>query len=75
MEINKKLFCFIEKLNTMKFSHLMEVQKEIERFFIKIQDTNVIEIIPIENISRKCISIVTNSETFLTYCVDNEEHD
>jgi hypothetical protein len=52
-----------------------KVQNEIQRFFITVQDSEEIEIILLKKIIRKCIKIVIDSDIYLTYCVDSEEHD
>ena len=52
-----------------------KVQNEIQRCFITVQDSEEIEIILLKKIIRKCIKIVIDSDIYLTYCVDSEEHD
>ena len=46
----------------------------LERFFVLIKESDV-QIVSIQNIQRKCIKIEVEDDTYLTYCVDLEEHD
>ena len=77
MQIEAKIFCIIETLDKkqIEFSGTENIKNEIERFFISVEETNQIQIISIDKILRKCIKIVIDSDIYLTYCVDAQEHD
>ena len=76
-EIENSVYCVIEtyKKNLIENMGSEKVQNEIQRFFITVQDSEEIEIILLKKIIRKCIKIVIDSDIYLTYCVDSEEHD
>ena len=53
----------------------MNLKNEIERFFVKVENTDRIDIVCINKIIRKCIKISIDIDIFLTFCVDANEHD
>ena len=59
----------------IKINGLLNLQNEIDWFFVIAENSKMLEIISINKIIRKCIKICVDSELYLTYVVDNEEHD
>ena len=75
--INNKTFCIIEKLTKkmIEITGLLNLKAEIERYFVIVEKTEETDIVSIDKLIRKCIEITIDSEVYLTYCVDIEEHD
>ena len=44
-------------------------------YFVIVEKTEETDIVSIGKLIRKCIEITIDSEVYLTYCVDIEEHD
>ena len=76
-EIENSMYCIIESYQKKAIENMgtNKFQNEIQRYFITVQDSEEIEIILLKKIIRKCIKIVIDSDIYLTYCVDSEEHD
>ena len=77
MKINQNIFCIIDTFikKSILIDELNELNDQIGRFFITVQKSKEVEVIPINKITRKCIKIVIDDCTYLTYCVDTAEHD
>ena len=72
-----EIYCVIEIFTKkqIKINGLLSLQNEIDRFFVIAENSKMLEIIRINKIIRKCIKICVDSELYLTYVVDTEEHD
>jgi uncharacterized protein affecting Mg2+/Co2+ transport len=51
------------------------IESLIERYFFIAEQSNKTEIVQLKNLLRKCVKLEIDSDTYLSYCVDNEEHD
>ena len=52
-----------------------KIKNFIERYFIEVKESAEFQIILMKRILRKCIKIVIDSNIYITYCVDSDEHD
>ena len=73
-ECNGNTYCCVEKFikKPVQIERLDKLKNEIELFFVMIEISQEIDVIPIEKITRKCIKIVVDSDVYLTYCVDRQ---
>ena len=77
-EINNNIFCLVREFEKSSFiidKENNENNKMLDSFFIMVKLSTSFNIVPIENIQRKCILINCDGNSFLTYCVDLNEHD
>jgi hypothetical protein len=71
------MFCIIEKYNTKRitFHELDNIMNYKYFFFILVEINKVIDVIWLEKIIRKCISIKIDSDEYATFCLETDEHD
>ena len=76
-ECHGNIYCIVERFikKPLQIEQLDTLKNEIEHFFVVVETSKEIDVIPIEKIIRKCIKIVVDTDTYLTYCVDNDKHD
>ena len=71
------MFCIIEKYNTKRitFHELDNIMYYIDRFFILVESNEVIEVIWLEKIIRKCISFKIDSDEYAIFGLVTDEHE
>jgi hypothetical protein len=76
-EKNSETYCILEMFNKKKIENSGEeaIESLIERYFFIAEQSNKTEIVQLKNLLRKCVKLEIDSDTYLSYCVDNEEHD
>ena len=76
-EIGISLYCLIEIYQEKIIENVgsQKIKNFIERYFIEVKESAEFQIILKKRILRKCIKIVIDSNIYLTYCVDSDEHD
>ena len=76
LEIKNKIYCVIETYKKKRIEiPLFNLPNVIERYYLIVENSENIEIVSTDKIIRKCIKIEIESELYLTYCVDTDEHD
>ena len=65
----------LEKTNSIQRFRQLTDFLFIERYFTLIENNGENEIISVEKIIWKCISITIDSDEYATYCLDTDEHD
>ena len=77
VQFNGNIYCIIRKIaKKREFVQEVELEKELNNFFLIGQITNIYEIIPIHDILNKC-TILDNQalgEIFISRCSALKEH-
>jgi hypothetical protein len=76
-EKNSVTYCILEMINKKKkeYSGQEDIENLIEQYFFIAEGGNKTEIVQLKNLLRKCVKIEIDDDTYLSYCVENEEHD
>ena len=76
-EKNSETYCILEMINKKKkeYSGEEDIESLIERYFFIAEESNKTKIVQLKNLLRKCVKLEIDNDTYLSYCVDNEEHD
>ena len=59
----------------IELDDLDDLINTVERFFVKVESGQVMEIVSVEKIIRKCSSVCIDSDEYATFCIDTAEHD
>ena len=59
----------------IEYSGEEDIESLIERYFFIAEESNKTLIFQLKNLLKKCVKIEIDNDTYLSYCVDNEEHD
>ncbi len=76
-EKNSVTYCILEMLNKKKkeYSGEEDIENLIERYFFIAEGSNKTLIVQLKNLLRKCVKIEIDDDTYLSYYVENKEHD
>ena len=76
-EKNSVTYCILEMLNKKKkeYSGEEDIENLIERYFFIAEGSNKTLIVQLKHLLRKCVKIEIDDDTYLSYYVENKEHD